>query len=314
MPAGITSRTVSFDNVNTFTVEHVIPELRDTIYIADEFPKRLDSKKRRIPGGTYIRQPLLYDEGPFAMFDGRSPIDTSEAEKFTSAYFPWRWAAASASIAVADEAMNSGPEAVMDLVQNHYKTMVMTYQSGIAQQIHSAGTGPLEIGGIQGAIGGTGTTYGGISGTTYSWWRSVSQDMTSIPFSDAQVNVFINNMTSGSRRPQAFVCDKTVQGYLYNATEPMKRIVNNDGVGNIGFTGITVHGLPVLMDEHCAASTLYGINFDFLELVVHKDWDMKFIPWDNWESPFMKTCFMVSSLNIVCSNRRFQGKMTALTS
>ena len=311
--AAPSSKTINYDNVNTFSEAKIIPELRDTIFNSNALQKKLDKNKRRLDGGTFIKQPLLYGEGPFAFFDGRSPIDISEAEQFTNAIFQWKWAAASSSIAAADEAQNSGEAASMSLIQSKYKVMVKTFQNGIGVGLHSAGTNPNEISGLQTAIAGSGTTYGNLSGTTYSWWRSVVRDMTSVPFSDPEVNAFIDDLTEDADEPDMLLGNKTIRGYVYNSIEPMKRIVGDD-MGTLGFKKIGVHGLEFYVDSHSAASTLYAINSDYLECVVHRDWDMKFIPWDNWTSPFMKTCYIVSSLNMVASNRRFQGKMTNLTS
>lgn len=314
MPTAPSSRTINYDNVNTFTEAKVIPELKDTIFNSNALQKMADAKKLRLDGGVFIKQPLLYGEGPFAFFDGRSPIDISEAEQFTSAIYQWKWAAASASIAAADEAQNSGEAATMSLLQNKYKVMVKTFQNGIGQGIHSAGTLPNEITGIQTGIAGSGTTVGNISGTTYPWWRSVVRDMTSVPFSDPEFTAWEQDMTEDMDEPQAYFGNKTVRGYVYNSIEPLKRITHEGDTGNLGFANIELHGKPFYTDSHSAASTLYGINFDYLQLAVHRDWDMKFIPWDNWASPFMKTCYIVSSLNLIYSNRRFEGKMTNLTS
>jgi hypothetical protein len=313
MPTAPSSRTINYDNVNTFTEAKVIPELRDTIFNSNALMMMLDQKKRRLDGGVFIKQPLLYAEGPFAFFDGRSPIDISEAEQFTSAIYTWKWAAASASIAMPDEAQNSGEAATMSLLQNKYKAMVKTFQNGIGQGIYSAGTNPNEITGLQSAVAGSGTTYGNISGTNYSWWRSVVRDMSSVPFSDPEFTAWEQDMTEGQDEPDAYFANKTVRGYIYNSIEPMKRIVHDKDTGNLGFSNIELHGKPFYTDSHSPASTLWGINFDYAELVVLRDWDMKFIPWDNWTHPFMKTCYIVSGLNLVLSNRRFEGKMTNLT-
>lgn len=313
MPTYPSSQTINYNNVNTFTESTLWPEVKDAWSDSNPLMQMLDAKKRRVSGGTYIRVPLEYAQGPFAFFDGRSPIDVSEQEQFTSALFQWKWCAAGASISANDEAMNSGEAASISLIKNKYSSMIKTFQDGIGQSIHSAGTNPLEIVGLQSAIAGSGTTYGQVSGTTYSWWRSVTRSMSGVPLSASEMDAFITDLTVGKEEPMFFVGNRTVRGIVYNTIEPYKRSINMDEKGSLGFRTIEIHNLPFYMDPHSAAQTLYAINTNHLELMVHSMWDAKFLPWDNWVSPFMKTCYMVSSLNLVCSNRRFQGKMTSLT-
>lgn len=302
------SQTIDYDNVNTLTESRYLPGMIDNIFKSNALLMRLYDKGTKLDGGTFIKQVLIYGEGPGGFYDGRSGMNVSEAEQFSPAIFRYKYGYAAARIARSDELQNSGEAQFKSLLQAKYKVMQKTMKNILGMGVHSDASDPLSIVGLQLAVAGSGTVYGQISGTTWDFWRSPIKDMAATPTTDALIQEWLGNATEDNDSPDLLCGRQSQYNIFYNVVEPQKRITDPD-MGRLGFKSILVHGLPFVVDSHAAENTTFGLNTNYLNLVTHQDENMRFLGWDHWFSPVSREAFICWAGNLTCSNRRFQTKM-----
>jgi hypothetical protein len=273
---------------------------------------KLWRKGTKLDGGAYISQNLIYAEGPGGAFEGLEPLDVSEAEIITTAIFNWKHYYVSMTIRRMDELKNRGRAAFSNLLMAKTRTAEKTLRNLLGQGIYSDGsTNPKVITGLRAMVTGSGVTYGGITKTTNTWWRS-QVDSTTTALTISAMRTLMGNCTEDAESPDLICTTQAQYNSYYDQLTPQQRFADRD-MARGGFTNVLFEGRPVVVDSHCPTGYMYFLNTDYVDFVSHEEENMRFEPFRKPYNQAGRTAYIFWAGNLTGSNCRYQGVFTALT-
>jgi len=282
---------LNYDSITAIVKEHYIPKLVDNIYESSALLTMLREDGMVIPGGSKITQPVLYAENTArGGYVGMEPHDVSEHETRTASNYEWGDYYVSLVVSGPDERKVSGDDAVINLINTIMQEAENSMKSQLATDLF---TGSTYIIGLDTAIG-TGT-YAGIAGGTYSWWQSGVDTTahTKANMKDSTNASYIHTLFKTAwaackhlgEKPNLIVTSQDVfdvyEGSLQvNARYPMT--TRGKFMADAGFDTVEFRGIPVVVDDFCAASTssaCYFLNTKYVPLFYHPQNNFRLTPW-----------------------------------
>src|ERR1700743_3562977 len=167
----------------TTTLRNRTGKLADNVTKNNALLLRLKKKAnvKTVSGGRTIVQELEYAEnGTFKRYSGYEALNISPSDVFTAAEESYAQAAVAVSISGLEMLQNSGPAAIIDLLESRIKNAEKTLVNNIALDCYSDGTadGGRQIGGLQLLISTNPTTgvVGGLdaSSSIAAFWRNIA--------------------------------------------------------------------------------------------------------------------------------------------
>jgi hypothetical protein len=307
------TRTVNFDNLNTTTDRYLMPGVKDVIMNSNPLQKKLWRKGTKVSGGAYIQQMLRYAEGPAYAFTGTPVFDISNAQILAPATFEWKTAVATASNDLQDEIKNAGKAAQALIITQKVEQMGESMAQLMGQMIFSDGVADTsQITGLRAMVTASGTTYGGISKTTNTWWRSQVDSATTLAtLSVGAMRTLMGLCTQDANTPDLIVTTQTIYDKIYGLFQPQQRFADKD-MARGGFTNILFEGRPVVVDSHCPTGFMYFLNTKFIDLWSHSKYNMWRSPWKQPHNQHVLSTYMLWAGNLACGNCRFEGVFTGL--
>lgn len=173
--------------------------------------------------------------------------------------------------------------ALLNLVKVEMESVGQDMVDGVGTLLHGDGTGNgnADFLGLDAGMDDS-STYGGLSPSTYTTWKSVLQ--TSVgAFDFSKFRTLVNSATVGSQKPNIFDCDKTTYGYVesdytqtvagqYQVMEQSRARLTSKGIipamrsgltGNSGFDVLYFDGSPVVKNDKEDSGKLRASNTDF---------------------------------------------------
>ena len=267
-----------------------------------------------LSGGRDIVRELEYQSNQTVNFySGYEVLDTSPADVLSSAVFDWKQLAGTVTISGLEEIKNSGPEAIINLLDARISVLEKSLENSLSTSLYSDGTGSSgkEVGGLQLVIADAGTgTVGGINSSTFSFWQNVQTTATSSAFSVANVQTDMNNiylsLVRGVDKPDIVTADANAYKSFLGSLQAIQRVADANEA-NSGFVTTRYLGSDVYYDDQVPTNKMYFINTSYLRLEVAAD--RNFVPLDSRMSVNQDAMVvpMVWSGNLTCSNRALQG-------
>ena len=283
-------------------------------------------------GGRTIVQGIFYAEnGTYTRYSGYDTINIAPSDVITAAEFDIKQSAVAVSISGLEMLQNAGPEAVFDLLEERINNAEMTMANNMSSDAYSDGTanGGKQIGGLQLLVADTGlSTAGGISSTTYTFWRNYVYDFSnegptpSATTIQAAMNKTYLSVLRGPDRPDLWVGDNVYFTYYWSSLQTIQRITN-DSLGAAGFANLKFMDADVVADGGFAgppaaghtmapASHLYALNTKYLFLRPHRQRNMVPLDPDRFSVNQDAMVKMIAwAGNMTCSNRALQGVIVA---
>ena len=303
---------LTYGEISSITQKLYIPKLVDNIFASNALLNRWRKKAYRLEGGgTSIMQPLLYATTTASgWYTGSASLSTTSNDQITAAEFNWRQIYGNITITRTDELKNSGKEQVINFVKAKVQACEKTVADSLGTGLFNAGTTTDAIEGLRLACAGTGSTYGGISKTTYSWWRGQT-DATSTAFTLPVFQALFGDCTVDNDRPTVAVTTQDIYDDVYGTLQPQQRFTDKT-TANGGFTNILLNGIPIIVDSHCPQYYMFLLNENYLEIVAHRDENFRFEPFIKPVNQNVSTAKVYWAGNLTCSNARMQGMFSAL--
>lgn len=310
------SPNVNVGDIAATTIVGYSGELADNITNTNALLRQINKKgNKKTATGQFIRQELEYATNQTAMwFSGSETLDISFTETFTGADYSYKQLVGHAVITGLDEIQNSGKEAVHNLVEARLINLERSLKNVVGTALYADGTGSSgkEIGGLQLIVADVNTnTVGSISGSTYSWWRNYVYDFStnSVTASSTTMQHAMNtaymNTIRGTDHVDMIMAGMTYFTYYEESLQVNQRFTDDKGAG-AGFQNLMYKGTPVIYDDQCGATRMYGINSDYLFLRPAKG--REFVPMGEKKS--VNQDVMVMPIfwagNMTCSNRKLQ--------
>jgi len=134
-------------------------------------------KVKPVSGGRTIVRELAYAENStYQRYSGYELLNVSPSDVISAAEFDWKQASVAVTISGLEQAQNSGPDALLDLLESRIEVAEKTMQNNLSADMYSDGTASSgkQIGGLQLLVADTVTsgTVGGINQGTYTFWRN----------------------------------------------------------------------------------------------------------------------------------------------
>lgn len=281
--------------------------------------------KRLSSGGRTIVNEIAYAEnGTFQFYSGYDVLNVAPSDVFTAAEYNWKQAACAVSWSGLEELMNSGPEQVLDLLEERMTNAEGTLIDNMSIGLYSDGTGysGKQIGGLQLLVSDTGLgTVGGISANTWSFWRNQVYSFATnglVP-GTGTIQKAMNALWLATKRNRdqtdLIVADNNYYTFYWESLQPQQRFAD-DKMASAGFDNLKFKQADVISDGglggDAPANRMYFLNTKYLKLVVHKSVDM--VPLGPGERSAVNQDATVKLIgwagNMTCSNRRQQGIIT----
>lgn len=267
----------SFSDIITTTLQGYSGELADNITNHNALLRQIDRKgNKQVATGRTIVQEIEYAEnGTVMWYSGSETLDTTAGDTFTAAEYNYKQLAGNVVINGLEEIQNSGREAIHNLLRSRIKNLDKSLRNTVATALYADGTGSggKEVGGLQLLVADVNTnTVGGISGSTYSWWRNYVYDFSanSVTASATTIQTAMNTswlqVIRGTDKPDIIPADANYYRFYWESLTPNQRFTDDKGAG-AGFTNLVYQGsVPVVYDDQCPANHMYFLNTDYLFL------------------------------------------------
>lgn len=305
---------LSLDQINAITQKKFLPKLYDNIF--DSNVLLMDMKKgdgyRKIDGGERIVVPLEYAQltasGTYA---GADLLSTTDNETFTGAEYVWKQYYANVSITGIDKLKNAGESQVIDFVKAKVKNAEKTLAQKLGDGLYSSGSDAKALVGLRVAAANT-NTVGGIDQSSYSWWN-VQKDSTTTALTLPAMKALYENCVVDSEKPTVITTTRALHNSYWGLLQPQQRFQDSKKA-SAGFENLMFMSVPVVADSKCPASHMFMINQAHFFLSVHREADMKFIPFVRPINQDVESAKILWAGALCYSNLRFIGAFTGLTS
>lgn len=303
-------------------------DLADNVTSNNALLARLKRRGNVVPfsGGRTILEELFYQENStYTRYSGYDTLNITPQDVITAAEYDIKQVAISVSMSGLEQIQNSGRERVIDWLGARIENAEDSMTNGLSADVYSDGTanGSKQIGGLQHIVADTNTnTVGGISGTTWSFWKNVSQDATTdfgAAVSAGNIQSYMDRMivqlVRGADRPDLIVADNTYYRAFLESMQAIQRISGAD-MAESGFTSLKYHGAgancDVVLDGgiggDCPANHMYFLNTKYLRLRPFSGRDMTVLGDDRYsvnQDAFVRLIGWAG--NMTCRGRMFQG-------
>lgn len=304
---------LSYDQINAITRRKFLPKLYDNIFDSNVLLKRMKDRGsyEKIDGGEKIIVPLEYAQlSASGTYAGAEILDTTDNETFTAAEFAWKQYYANISIKGIDKLKNMGDSQVVNFVKSKVKNAERTLAQKLGDGLYSDGTDSKALVGLQ-VVAANSNSVGGISQTDYSWWR-VQKDSTTTVLTLPKMKELYNLATVDSESPTLITTTRSLHDSYWSLLEPKQRYSDKKlleaGVENLMFASA-----PVVHDSKCPSGYMNMINEEHFMLKVHRDCDMKFIPFQRPVNQDVESAKILWAGALCYSNLRFLGMFTNLS-
>lgn len=312
----------SFTDIITTSLQGYSGELADNITNHNALFRQINKKgnKRPATGRTIVQELEYATNSNVQWYSGAETLDISPNETFTAAEYNYKQLAGNVTINGLEQIQNSGKEAVHNLLKSRIRNLEKSLNNAVATGLYADGTGTSskEIGGLQLLAADVNTnTVGGISGTTYSWWRNYVYDFStnSVTPSATTIQHAMNtawiNVIRGTDKPDIITADSIYWLYYLESLQAQQRFTDDKGAG-AGFTNVVyMTNVPVVYDDQCPASHMYMLNTDYIFVRPAKG--REFVPLGEKSSVNQDALVMpvVWAGNMTVSNRKLQATICA---
>ena len=314
-----------FTEMVTTTLRHTPTEVSDNV---SNHNALLNIMKRRnkiktVGGGYEIQLPLEYAEnGTYQRYSGYEQLNTQASDVLTSAKFDWQQVAIHVTASGREIRLNSGKEAMIDLVKARKKNATHTAANNMSIDIYSDGTLSNQIGGLANLIQTDGNgTVGGIDASTFSFWQNQFKEMTGTNLAAtpnatnaASMKSDMNNLwlstTRGTDTTDLIVMTHDFYVLYETGEQQLQRYADGE-LAKAGFATLKFKSADVVFDDNTNFGTTdekaFFLNTDYLYMIQHREakWTA-----DDEKKPVNQDAVVIPMYwmgNMACSNRARQG-------
>lgn len=299
----------SITDIIATTIQSRSGELADNVTNNNALLKRLKSKGnvRPFSGGNVILEEIMYNDSTTAnvnSYSGYETINIAPNSPISAAQFSIAQYAAAVTMSGLEMLQNSGKEAIIDLLEGRIKVAEGQLMNRISNDLYLDGTGNSgkNLTGLAAAVADSPSsgTYGGISRSSYSFWRNKSYSGVTNGGAAVSAANIVQYMTAlaiqlvrGTDRADLIVSDNTYFQYYVNALQGIQR-VTSESEGGFGFSSLKFYGggqsADVVLDgglysggdgvnaswSGASSAHMYFLNTNYIFFRPHKD--RNFVP------------------------------------
>lgn len=315
--------------VTSIARRFIIPSVTDNVYNSNPIFFRINASNRKmVRGGTQIEAPLMYSRfasgGPYQGFDLLNVVPSDTVKNGA-----WDWKQHYVNVTVDGLTLikTDSPEAIANFIELYFAQAEMEMTENLATGLWSNGvTNTKDIDGLGGAVddGDVLVTYGGLSRTTNTWWKSQDDSSTTV-LTLAALNSLFGSCGNGGRHP-TIIASRQGQYNRFWALNVVNQQFNtvpggtDEQLAQAGFTNQLFNGVPWVVDSHvfdganASNSAIVMLNEDYIYWAVSPRADFYL---EDFQTPVNQDAMVAKMLwagNLVLTNCSRQGKLSAITS
>ncbi len=311
------------NEINSISRRYIYPTLVDNIYRSNLMFFRLNARNKKIlQGGLQIEVPLVYTRfAAGGWYQGFELLDVSPSDTVKNAAFDWKQAYVPVSVDGLTLIRADSPEAVVNFLSFYFENaqteLAAILGAGVWSDVVSNNK---VVDGLAGAVddGTVAGTYGGLSRTTNTWWKSTRTAITP-PLSLATMQTLFGTVTEGGRHPTIIVTTQAVYNLYWALSTggqafPVQPGGHDEQLAQNGFTNLLFNGVPICVDSNVPASRMYFLNEDYIYLYVNPRADFNMKEFREPVNQDAMTSLILWAGNVVLSNCARQGVLTSVTS
>lgn len=236
-------------------------------------------------GGKDITNPLTVGRNPnIASYEYYNALPVAQTNEFTTVSYNWSRVAGTVIISDQEQDENKGEQQIFKLLKGKMDVLEESVKEKFSSYLYGAGAGtdPLGLAALIPTDPTTGTL-GGINRASETQWRTSAYvfggtlDATNIE--EAFDDIFMD-LTLKGESPDFIICGRNIMRHYRQAVRDKAMIeLNTSKSGSkmydLGFSGVSHNGVPMVYDEDCDVNTVYFINSKYLRLHILKSVNMK---------------------------------------
>lgn len=318
--------------VTSIARRYIMPTIVDNIYDANPIFFRINKSKRFIKGGTTIEVPLMYSRfSNGGAYEGLDVLSVTPSDTIKNGSWDWRQYYVSVAVDGRTLIKVDSPQSIANFIKLQFAQAEMEMAANLGADIwgtNSNGTGK-QIDGLPLAVDDSNTVYGGINPATNAWWKA-QEDGTTTTFSLNELNRFFSRVSEGGRHPTIIVSNQSGYDSYYSLavgggtlSSTRQQIwqgpqAYDEQLYAGGFTNLLFNGVPWVTDPNCPAGTgtaatqVFFLNEDYIYWVVSPRGDMVMTDFQEGITQDAMVAKLLFAGNMIVTNRKRQGKMTAL--
>ena len=325
---------VNYSDILATTIENRSRKIADNVTNNNYLLKKLEGKGKIKPfsGGHKILQELSFAENSNAgWYSGYDLLPVGVSDVVSAAEFNIKQAAVPVIISGLEQLQNAGREQMIDLMEARLSVAESTMSNLLCGGLYSDGTaaGGKEIDGLEAMlpVDPTAAPYGGIDGSTFTFWQNAVSDQTAANGLDATKiqgfwNLLWSSLVRGQDRVDLIMADSTVWNAYLSSLQADQRFSNTNSA-DAGFVTIKYMDADVCLDggiyngnlgSGAPAGTAFFLNTDYLHYRPHSARNM--VPLSpnrryatNQDAEVQ---IMAWAGNLTCSGRQFSGRYDAV--
>lgn len=258
----------------------------------------LKEKGRILPisGGSLILEELSFAEnGNAGYYSGYDLLPVAAQDVISAAQYTLKQAAVPVTISGLEMLQNDGKEKMLDLMDARLGVAESTLANIITQGLYSDGTiynGKALVGLAaaveQTVVASQSSTYGGISRSSFTFWRnqctSVTADISSATKVQGVMNALWATTIRGPDKPDFGIMDNPFWTDWISSLQAIQRFTD-PAKANLGFAVQQYMGADIYLDggiggfagdSNAAHGTLYMLNSKYIKFRPHKE--RNFVP------------------------------------
>lgn len=318
--------SATFTEMVTTTLRHTGADIADNVTNHNALFNLMKRKNKikTVSGGYEIQEMLEYAENEtWQRYGGYEQLNTSASDVLTSAKYEWKQAAVHVTASGRELRMNSGKEAMKNLVKARIQNAKNTIANNMSIDVYSDGSLSNQINGLANLIQTDGQgVVGGISAATWTFWRNQFKEMTGTNLAatpnaanalslKADMNSLWLATVRGADKPELIVATHDLYALYETGEQQLQRYMDGE-LAKAGFSdGLKYKSADIVFDDNTNFGTtdekMYFLNCDYLYLVQHKEakWST-----DDRKTPVNQDAVVIPMFwmgNMCVTNRARQG-------
>jgi len=305
--------------------QYYIPVLVDNVFTATPLFTRLRAKNQIIiDSGREIVQPFIYGKLTSGSYEYADTFDVNYVKTDDYLTFQWKGGYVNITIDNWSVAIGNGVEGVIPLIEAKMQNAEATLVDMLSSWILTNPSDPKAWDGLWNGIddGNTFGTYGGFTrnpgfvyGGTGAKALNAYVDSTGGTISLERLRTAMGKATIGNKKPDLIICRQSIYDQLWWLVQPQQRFLGerHADLANVGFEGINFDGAAVVVDMHCPEGVIYGINTDYVKMVLNKDRNFFFTDWVRPVNSDQRVGQILTIGNLIVQAPRYCFKFTNLT-
>lgn len=309
------------NELTSLSERFVMPTLTDNVYRSNLLTFRMVMRnKKLVQGGLHVEVPLIYSKmaagGPY---QGYEQLNITPQDVVKSAAFDWKQYYSFVTVDGLTQLRSDSPQSIVNHLVFKFEIAQMDLADKLGDGLWSDGSNVKALDGVQGAVddGGVLVTYGGLSRTTNTWWRSQDDSTTTILSFPAMQSMF-GNCTEGGRHPTLIVTTQANYNRYVALNSggqafPTQPGGHDEQLAAAGFTNLLFNNVPVTVDSKCTTNHVYFLNETYWDLVVASKVDFRMKEFREPVDQDAMTSLILWAGTLICRNPARQGKLSAIT-